>query len=63
MKELEMEKVREAISKMSVELQRLEAMLMPEEEEFSDEELEEILREATDPKIKWIKADEILKKL
>jgi len=59
-------KVDESFRKLKIEIQRLEAMLMPETKpedegfpEITDEDIEELLREAKDPSIEWVK----LKKL
>ena len=66
MQRMEKLKVDESFRKLKIEIQRLEAMLMPETKpedegfpEITDEDIEELLREAKDPSIEWVK----LKKL
>lgn len=66
MQRIEKLKVDESFRKLKIEIQRLEAMLMPETKpedegfpEITDEDIEELLREAKDPSIEWVK----LKKL
>jgi len=61
-------KVDESFRKLRIEIQRLEAMFMPETKpedegfpEITDEDIEELLREAKDPSIEWVKLEELPK--
>jgi len=61
-------KVDESFKKLKIEIQRLEAMFMPETKpkdegfpEITDEDIEELLREAKDPSVKWVKLEELPK--
>ncbi len=43
------------------ELQRLEDLLMEESSELSEEEIEELIKEARDESVEWVKLEELPK--
>lgn len=68
MQRVEELKVNESFKKLKIEIQRLEAMFMPETKakdegfsEITDEDIEDLLREAKDPSVKWVKLEELPK--
>ena len=67
-KVVNVEEVYEEIKRLKIEIQRLEAMLIPETKpkdegfpEITDEDIEELLKEAQDPDAEWVKLEELPK--